>query len=179
MGWKKTVGELFSSRGITPERNERMVSCKVLEAIDLYQSDPVRAALEEEEDLPKLSAMLQELESELEGKMELGEREREKRLEEVEDIIENGKVKKLREDCHQAESKIDNLKRERKESPLLEKKERLEGSIRSKKSEIREVEKKIGERVEELDEVSDRIDGKSVEVQEKVDSALGVQVKNL
>ncbi|KXA91515.1 hypothetical protein AKJ64_04690 [candidate division MSBL1 archaeon SCGC-AAA259E17] len=106
-----------------------MVSSKVLEAVDLYQSDPVRAALEEEEDLPKLSAMLQELESVLEGKMELGEREREKRLEEVEDIIENGKVKKLREDCHQAESKIDNLKRERKESPLLEKKETCPGQI--------------------------------------------------
>ncbi|KXA99452.1 hypothetical protein AKJ40_03110 [candidate division MSBL1 archaeon SCGC-AAA259M10] len=83
--------------------------------------------------------MLQELESVLEEKMELGEREREKRLEEVQDIIENEKVKKLRKDYHQTKTKIDKLKKERKESPLLEKKDRLEESIKSKKSEKKRI----------------------------------------
>ncbi|KXA96558.1 hypothetical protein AKJ37_04910, partial [candidate division MSBL1 archaeon SCGC-AAA259I09] len=161
------------------ERDEHMVSSTVLEAVDLYQKDPVQTALEEEEGLPKLNAMLQELEGVLEGKMELGEREREKRLEEVQDIIENEKVKKLREDYHRTETKIDELKKERKESPLLEKKEKLEGSIESKKSEKSEVERKIEKKEDELEEVSVQIDEKSEEVREKVDSALDVQVEDL
>ncbi|KXA99654.1 hypothetical protein AKJ40_02695 [candidate division MSBL1 archaeon SCGC-AAA259M10] len=161
------------------ERDKHMVSSTVLEAIDLYQKDPVQTALEEEEGLPKLNAMLQELESVLEGEMKLGEREREKRLEEVQDIIENEKIEKLREDYHRTETKIDKLKKKRKKSPLLEKKEKLEGSIQSKKSEKSEIEERIEKKEEELEEVSEQIDEKSLEIRERVESALNAQVENL
>ncbi|KXA97013.1 hypothetical protein AKJ39_03805, partial [candidate division MSBL1 archaeon SCGC-AAA259J03] len=161
------------------ERDKHMVSSTVLEAIDLYQKDPVQTALEEEEGLPKLNAMLQELESVLEGEMKLGEREREKRLEEVQDIIENEKIEKLREDYHRTETKIDKLKKKRKKSPLLEKKERLEESIQNKKSEKSEIEERIEKKEEELEEVSEQIDEKSLEIRERVESALNAQVENL
>ncbi len=161
------------------ERDEHMVSSEVLEAIDLYQENPVQAALEEEEGLPKLKAMLRELEGVLEDKMKLSNREREKRLEEVRYMIESEKVKRLREDYLRAVKEVENLKKEIDDSPLLEKKERLETSIKNKKLEIEEFEEKITKKEEELKDVNEQIGERSRDILEKVDSVLGVRVEDL
>lgn len=161
------------------ERNEHMVSREVLDALDSYLDNPVQAALSEEEGLPKFNAMLQELEGLLEGKMKLSNRERRKRLEEVQDIIENRKVAGFRGKYFQIENKQEELEEERKSSPLLEKKNRLEGSMRDKESELNGVKGKIEESESKLSRIEGQIKSKSEKIREAAKSILEVEIKEI
>jgi len=161
------------------EKDEHMVGTEVLKALDSYLEDPVEAALSEEEELPRFKAMIRELESVLESKMKLGERERRKRLEEVRDIIENRKVKNLREKYFESEDERKSLKKERESSPLLEKKERLEKSIRSEKSRLDGIKEKIEDAQEELSKIREDVQNNGDKIKEKAKSIFDAEVKEL
>ncbi|KXA90881.1 hypothetical protein AKJ57_03260, partial [candidate division MSBL1 archaeon SCGC-AAA259A05] len=161
------------------ERDEHMVNREVLDALDMYLDDPVKAVLSESEDLPKLKSMLGELEDLLEDKMKLSDRERKKRLEEVREIIENKKVEKLREKYFRIEENQKELKQERESSSLLGKKNKLEKSIRNKKSELKKLENKIDDLEEELGEIEDQIKNREREIQEKTRSLLNAEIESI
>lgn len=162
------------------ERDEHMVGSDVLDALDSYLDDPVKAAVfEEEDDLPKLRQLLKELETVLEDKMKLDDRERRKRLEEVRDILDSRKVKEFRDECFEIEEKIEDLKGERESSSLLEKKDRLEESVQDKESELERIDERIQNLESEIEEIESQLNEMAVEIREEVDSTLGVWVKNL
>ncbi len=162
------------------ERDEHMVGSNVLDALDSYLEDPVKAAVfEGDEELSKLRGLLKELETVLEDKMELGDRERRKRLEEVRNILNNRKIKGLRDKSFEIGKKIEELEEERESSSLLEKKDRLEESIQDKESELEKIDDKITDLEKEVDELDNQIDELAVEIREEVKSKLEVWVKNL
>ncbi|KXB08392.1 hypothetical protein AKJ55_01070 [candidate division MSBL1 archaeon SCGC-AAA382M17] len=159
------------------ERDEHMVSSKVLEALDSYLDDPVQAALSEEESLPKLKAMLHELEEVLEDKMRLSDRERRKRIDEVRGLREDKKVERLREKYIRIRDRRQELEKERQSSSLLEKKDRLEGSVEDKKSELRNVENKLSKIKKNLSEVEEKVQDKKTEIRKNVRDLLDAKVK--
>lgn len=161
------------------ERDEHMVSKEVLDAIDSYRDNPVQTALQEVEELPKLRALLQELEEVLEDKMKLDEKERKKRLEEVRGMMKKEKVRKLRSNYLEIEDKLNDLKKEIETSPLLEKKENLEKSIQENESEIDSVREKIEQIEEDLDEKEISIEENARKIREKAESILNVEIEEL
>lgn len=161
------------------ERNEHMVSRKVLDGLDSYLNSPVKTALSEDNGLPKLRAVLQELEDVLHGKMQLSDRERRKRLEEVRDIIENEKIERLRKRYFQVDSELKGLRQERESSPLLEKKSRLEKSVQRRELELKSVEKRMSNVQEELFEITEQIKDLTGEIKRKAKSLLDVEIRGL
>ncbi len=162
------------------ERDEHMVGKDVLDALDYYLEDPGETAVyEAEEDLSKLKKLFEELETVLEDKMELGDRERRKRLEEVRNILNNRKIKELRDKFFEIEEKIKNLGEERETSSLLEKKENLEESIQDKESELEKINDRIENLEGEIEELDNQTNELAVEIREEAKSILGVWVENL
>ncbi len=151
-----------------------------MDALDSYLDDPVKAAVfEGDENLSKLKELLEELRTVLGDKMELGDRERSKRLEEVKSILNNRKVRNFRKRVFDIENEIEELENERETSSLLEKKERLEESIQSKESELEKFDKRIENLSEDLEELDKQVNELAVEIREESKSKLGVWVKNL
>lgn len=159
------------------ERDEHMVGKEVLDALDSYLKEPVETTLSEEEGLPKFRSMLKELENVLQGKMKLDDRERGKRLQEVRDILQKNKLSELQEKFFEIESGQTELKKERKSSSLLEKKERLENSFEKKKSNLSKVEKRIKESEKELRDIRRQIKEANEKIQERAKSLFDIEVE--
>lgn len=161
------------------ERNEHMVSKEVLDAIDMYLDDPEEAALSEEEGLPKLNSLLEELEIALRDKMKLSEKERKKRLEEIRDMIENERVAKLRNKYFEIENKQENYRKERESSSLLDKKERLEKSVEDKESELEKTKDRIEDLDEEIEKITRKIQEKNSLIRKKAGSDLELEIEDI
>ncbi len=159
------------------ERDEHMVSSEVLEGINSYLEDPVQAVFNEEESLDKLKAMFKELKSLLKGKMELSEKERNKRLEEVEEILENKKVEKLKNKHDKLDEKLENLKEERESSSLLEKKSNLKKEIEEKESKLERLEEDIEDTNNELSQKEKELQNKNIKIRESTEAILGAKLK--
>lgn len=162
------------------ERDEHMVDSAVLDGLDVYLDGSIESAIfEQDNDLKKLNRTLKELENVLEDKMKLSDRERKKRLDEVEEILDKKIVKNLKDDYLETEKEIEDLKEEKEKSSLLKKKERLENKIENKKSELKNIEEKKEELDGEINNLEDEINEKSVEIRDEAESILGVWVENL
>ncbi len=159
------------------ERDDHMVSKDVLEALESYLEEPAQTALREEEGLPKFRSMVEELEDVLEEKMELEDRERKKRLNEVRKILENEKLVSLQNRFFETEDKQKELKKEIDSSSLLEKKERLEKSLEKEESKLNKVKDRIDKSEDKLRDLKEQIKSTSERIEEKAKSLFDIRVE--
>lgn len=159
------------------ERDEHMVSREVLEALESYLEEPVQTALREEEGLPKFRSMVKELEEVLDGEMELEDRERRKRLDEVRNILQNKKLVSLQNKFFEIEDKQKELKEEIDSSSLLEKKERLEESLEKEESKLNKVKERINNSEEKLRNIKEQIESTNERIIKKTKSLFDLRVE--
>lgn len=159
------------------QREEYATSYDVLDALNSYLSDPFEAAKSEEEGLPKLRAMLQELKGLMEGEMKLSDRERRKKLETVEKLLEEHTVSKLLSEYREKKREMIELKEKRTESPLLKRKRELERSLKSTKSNLESTEKNLDEAKERLTKTKEDLAQKTERLRESSKSIFNAEIQ--
>ncbi|MFW6386032.1 MAG: hypothetical protein ACOCZP_02645 [Candidatus Hadarchaeota archaeon] len=161
------------------ERKEEMVSKEVMDGINSYLNDPVKAALSESEGFPNLKATLKELNEVLPDKMNLDRRERNKHLNKVEKLLEENVILNLRKKYQKTEKEIKELKEEIENSSLLSKKSRLENEIEKLESEIEKINADIDKTDKEISKTEKEIKKKSEKVKRKFKGIFDLKIKDL
>lgn len=104
--------------------------------LDLCIDEPLGAFLSDEKDLPTLTALIQELKSDIdEGQIELNPRERRKRLEQIQ-IMLSGELLELRREFDKTSAEKAEKEQEYTNSPVLKQRSELEKSLKVHRSEL-------------------------------------------
>jgi len=149
-----------------------------IQAIDSYLDNPIRAALSEIVELPKLSSILGHLKQAiLEEKIELDPRERQKKLRQISDLLENRRLIALRARHERLETELRAVTEKCNKSPILEQKRLIERSLESLKAEMERTKNKLAEIGTKISRTRCEVEKTRKKVQELSEQILGIQVE--
>lgn len=159
------------------QREEYATSSDVFKALNSYLDDPFKAAENEDEGLPGLNSLLEELQDLMEEKMKLDEREREKKSETVNQLLENDTISRILDEYERERNRLKELKELKRKSSLLDRKKELEMNIEETRENIDSIKSELDEAEEELEDIKGVINDKSRELEEQARSVLDVKIK--
>jgi len=147
-------------------------------ALDSYLDDPFRTAFSEADDLPNFASILQHLQKVIkEEKIKLRPRERRKKLEQIEELLERRTLAGLREKHARLEAELKAAREKYEQSPLLKQRSQLERSLEEHRSGLKRTEDEAAAAQEELGEAQGELEGVKQKINETADKVLGVQIK--
>jgi len=148
-----------------------------LRMLDLCIDEPLEAFLSDGRDLPRLTALLQDLKGIIEGgQIELNPREQRKRLEQIRGML-GGVLLKLRRE-------YDNILVEKADkeksyiiSPLLKQRAELERSLEARRSELEKIQSELKGLSGEIEKIEGEIGRGGSELEGKASAVLGIKLK--
>ncbi|MCS7132075.1 MAG: hypothetical protein NZ934_05050, partial [Hadesarchaea archaeon] len=158
---------------------EHQLGRDAVKILDLYISDPSRAMLLEADGLPILDLLLRNLSDLIQSeKLGLDAKEREKKLRQVQSLLNSGALPKFQGQYRKLLNEISMKKLEYERSPLHGRKVELERSVQEKRArldltteklntvaaKIGEVEHELQENAAELERISAKVFGKPVKL---------------
>lgn len=161
------------------QKGDHAIGRDAVEGLNLYFEDPFEAASSEEEGLPKFEALLHGLKDLMEEEMKLDERERRKRSKQVENLLEDKTLAKLRDQYEKEERKREKLEKEVENSSLLGRRKKLKESILKYEKDLRAAQSDLESTKEKLEEIRNQIKKKTSNLKDVLKSRLQVQVTNL
>lgn len=160
------------------QREEYATSYDVLNALNSYLDNPFQAAKSEEEGLPKFRTMLKELRELMKSEMKLSDRERRKKLAAVDKLLKENTVSRLLSEYVEKKAELERLREKRRESPLLERKRKLEKTLRNTRSDLESTKKDLDEAKERLIKTQENIAKETRNLKEAVKSLFNAEIKN-
>jgi hypothetical protein len=148
-----------------------------LKMLDLCIEEPLNAFLSDEVNLPRLIALLKEVEKAVEsGEVELSPRERRKRLGQIKTMLDGGLLelrrkyeKMLMEKAAKEEAYAS--------SPILKKKAELEKSLEAHRSELKKIQSEFKEISKDIEKIEEEIKRNKSELEDEASTLLGVKLK--
>jgi chromosome segregation ATPase len=145
--------------------------------LDLCIEEPLNAFLSDEVNLPRLIALLKEVEKAVEsGEVELSPRERRKRLGQIKTMLDGGLLelrrkyeKMLMEKAAKEEAYAS--------SPILKKKAELEKSLEAHRSELKKIQSEFKEISKDIEKIEEEIKRNKSELEDEASTLLGVKLK--
>lgn len=148
--------------------------------LDSYLDDPFQAAFSEAEGLPKFASILQHLQKVIQDeKIKLRSRERRKKLEHINELLERRALAGLREKHERLEAELKAAREKYEQSPLLKQRSQLESSLESHKSDLKRTKDEIAAAREELGEVQRELEEIKQKIKKTASDVLGAQIKGL
>lgn len=148
-----------------------------LRMLDLCIDEPLEAFLSDGLDLPRLTALLQDLKGVIEGgQIELNPRERRKRLEQIRGVL-GGALLDLRREHDDILAEKAEKERAYATSPLLKKKAELERSIEVHRSELEKIRSELKGLSKEIEKIEEEIGRGRSELEDRASVTLGVKLK--
>jgi len=145
--------------------------------LDLCIDEPLEAFLSDGEDLPRLTALLQDLKGLIEGgQIELNPRERRKKLEQIRGML-SGALLELRRE-HDG-ILVEKVEKERAyiTSPLLKQRAELERSLEARRSELEKIQSELKGLSREMEKIEGEIGRGRSELEGKASALLSVKLK--
>jgi len=145
--------------------------------LNLCIDEPLEAFLSDGEDLPRLTALLQDLKNIIEGgQIELNPRERRKKLEQIRGML-GGALLELRRE-HDG-ILVEKVEKERAyiTSPLLKQRAELERSLEARRSELEKIQSELKGLSGEMEKIEGEIGRGRSELEGKASAVLGAKLK--
>jgi len=145
--------------------------------LNLCIDEPLEAFLSDGEDLPRLTALLQDLKNIIEsGQIELNPRERRKKLEQIRGML-GGALLELRRE-HDG-ILVEKVEKERAyiTSPLLKQRSELERSLEARRSELEKIQSELKGLSGEMEKIEGEIGRGRSELEGKASAVLGAKLK--
>jgi hypothetical protein len=145
--------------------------------LDLCIDEPLEAFLSDGENLPRLTALLQDLEGLIEGgQIELNPRERRKRLEQIRGLL-SGTLLELKREHDDSQAKKAEKERAYMSSPLLKRREELEKSLEVHRSELEKVQSELSLLSREMEKIEEEIGRRRSKLESEASIVLGIKLK--
>jgi len=145
--------------------------------LDLCIDEPLEAFLSDERDLPRLTALLQDLKGIIEGgQIELNPRERRKRLEQIQSMLSGALLEMRREYDNVLVKKAEN-EQTYMSSSVLKRRAELEKSLEAHRSELEKIQSELKVLSREMEKIEEEIGRGKSKLESEASIVLGVKLK--